>query len=357
MNNTVNYLSERASKLTPYTAGIQPKDMGWIKLNTNENPYPPSPMVRQAIENAEFWRLKLYPDTEGGVLREAIAKTMGVKEENIFCGNGSDEVLALAFQAFFSGKNNVLTPDISYGFYPVWSEMYGVGASFIPTGSGFEIDPGGYSGGGGVVLANPNAPSGLVLGLQEIERITQNNPDGVVLIDEAYMDFADVGNAVRLTERYENLLVVRTFSKSYSLAGLRAGFAVGNAALISGLGRVKNAFNSYPLGLLPQIGAAAAISDTEYWDETRKKVMSTRELTAKRLFELGFGTGGSQANFLFVSPPKGFDAKGVYEHLLKNKILVRYWNKPRINNHLRVTVGTENEMEAFIECVKQMLNG
>ncbi len=357
MINNVNYLSQTASKLTPYAAGIQPKDTGWIKLNTNENPYPTSPKVRETVKNADFGRLKLYPDTEGGVLRGAIAKAMGVKEENVFCGNGSDEVLALAFQAFYSGKSNVLMPDISYGFYPVWSEMYGVGAKLIPTGSGFEIDPDDYKGGRGVVLANPNAPSGLVLGLREIEGIVRNNPGGVVLIDEAYMDFANVENAVGLTKKYENLLVVRTFSKAYSLAGLRVGFAAGNAALIDGLNRVKNAFNSYPLGLLPQLGAAAAIGDAAYWDKTRKKIIDTRERTAKQLRELGFELKDSQANFLFAAPPKGISGRAAYEYLLKNKILVRHWEKPRINGRLRVTVGTENEMEAFIECVKQMLNG
>ena len=349
-----DYLSEKAKRLTPYVAGLQPKETGWIKLNTNENPYPPSPEVAKALHCAiggeDIAGLRLYPDGSGGVLREAVAQNFGVACENVFCGNSSDEVLALAYQAFFSGKENILAPDVSYAFYPVWSRMYDVGVKITPICDDFTIDPDDYKHGNGVVIANPNAPTGIALGVAEIEKIARNNPDGVVVIDEAYIDFANVESAVSLSPKYENLLVVRTFSKSHSLAGLRVGYAIGNPTLIGGLNRVKDAFNSYPLDSLAQIGAAAAISDRDYWDKTRKRIIATREKTAERLCELGYRTLDSQANFLFVEAK---DAKKLYEHLFNSKILVRYWDKPRISGFLRVTIGTDSEMEAFIGCVKR----
>jgi histidinol-phosphate aminotransferase len=349
----MNYLSERASKLTPYVAGIQPQEGGWVKLNTNENPYPPSQKVYEALAEADITRLRLYPDGDSGLLREALAESLGLEPGNIFCGNGSDEVLALAFQAFFAGKA-VLMPDISYGFYPVWAEMYGLMAKPVPVGEDFSIKAADYANANGVVLANPNAPTGLALDLDEIERVVKANPDGVVLVDEAYIDFAGVPSAVELIAKYENLLVVRTFSKSHSLAGARVGYAAGNAGLIEGLMRVKNAFNSYPLDMLSQRAAAAAIRDTSYWEETRQKIMATREKTAAKLRELGYGVGNSQANFLFAGVKPGQTGKDVYEYLLQHKILVRWWDKPRIGNHLRITVGLENEMEALINCVRQL---
>jgi histidinol-phosphate aminotransferase len=349
----MNYLSERAKALTPYVAGIQPQEAGWVKLNTNENPYPPSAKAKVALAEADIGRLRLYPDGESGLLREAIAESLGVRPGNIFCGNGSDEVLALAFQAFFAGKANVLMPDISYGFYPVWAEMYGLGAKLVPVGPGFEISPAEYAGANGVVLANPNAPTGLALGLAHIEQIVRANPGGVVLIDEAYIDFAGVRSAVGLTGQYENLLIVRTFSKSHSLAGARVGYAVGSPALIEGLMRVKDAFNSYPLDMLMQRIAAAAIRDKAYWEETRRKIIATREKTAESLRALGYSVGASQANFLFAGVKPHQTGKAVYEHLLQHKVLVRWWEKPRISNYLRITIGLENEMEALINCVRQ----
>ena len=349
-----NFLSEKARRLVPYVAGLQPKETGWIKLNTNENPYPPSPEVAQALNHALFGAdiagLRLYPDGSSGVLREAVARNFGVGYENVFCGNGSDEVLALAYQAFFSGKENVLAPDVSYAFYSVWSLMYDVGVKIIPLRDDFTINSDDYRHGNGVAIANPNAPTGVALGAAEIEKIARNNPGGVVVVDEAYMDFADVESAISLTKRYDNLLVVRTFSKSHSLAGLRVGYAIGNRALIDVLHRMKDSFNSYPLDTLAQIGAAAAIADRNYWEETRKRIIATRRETTKRLRELGYRTLDSQANFLFMEAK---EAKKLYEHLFNNKILVRYWDKPRISCYLRVTVGTDSEMEAFIECVKR----
>ncbi|MCL1809759.1 MAG: histidinol-phosphate transaminase [Clostridiales bacterium] len=341
----MNYLTEKAKKLTPYTAGMQPREQGWVKLNTNENPYPPSPRVAEVLQAANAEKLRLYPDTSSAALREAIAAKLNVKPENIFCGNGSDEVLALAFQAFLSGKGNVLTPDISYGFYPVWGEMYGVGLKLMPLGDSFNVNPNDYENSNGVVLANPNAPTGHALPLSRIEKIIQNNANGVVIVDEAYVDFADCGSAASIATKYGNLLVVRTFSKSYSLAGLRVGYAVGSEELICGLDRVKNAFNSYPVNMFSQLCATAAVNDEEYFNGRCKAIIETR-----RWVENELRCTSSQANFIFWKVDNG---KAMFDFLLKNKILVRHWDKPRISNYLRVTIGTPAEMEVFVQCAKK----
>ena len=344
------YLSEKAKSLTPYAAGIQPQEPGWIKLNTNENPYPPSPQVSEAIHNVDITQLRLYPDGDSNILCQYISAHLDVSADHIFAANSSDEVLAFAFGGFFSGKTNVMTPDISYGFYPVWAEMYDAGTTIQPLQMDYTVDPADYKGADGVILANPNAPTGIALTLDEIETIIQQNPDGAVIVDEAYIDFAAVESAVRLVEKYENLLVIRTFSKSHSLAGLRVGYAVGQPHLIDGLQRMKNAFNSYPLDMLAQMAAAAAISDRAYWDGTRNRIIQTREQIAHRLCELGHSSLPSQTNFLFIRAER---AKALYDFLLERKILVRYWNKPRLDQFLRVTIGTDEEMEAFLSCVKQ----
>lgn len=341
----MSYLSQKAQQLTPYEAGYQPPDQGWVKLNTNENPYPPSPDVMKALEESGVARLRLYPDSDSSALRSAIADCAGVGTENIFCGNGSDEVLALAFQAFFSGKNDVLTPDISYGFYPVWGKMYDVGLRFLPLDEAFTIEVAAYRNSAGVVIANPNAPTGIALQIEEIEAIVRSNPQGVVIIDEAYVDFSSCGSAVDLIGKYENLLVVRTFSKSHSLAGARVGYAVGGAELIGALQKVKNAFNSYPLDMLSQVCAAAAIKDVAYYSDKRDIIVETRKLVESEL-----SCAPSQANFIFW---KTQDGKAMYEHLYANKVLVRHWDKPRISNYLRVTIGTREEMEVFLQCVKK----
>ena len=346
----MDYLSDKAKGLKPYIAGIQPKESGWIKLNTNENPYPPSPRVAEALQNASIQSLRLYPDGDSAGLREAVAANVGVSAENVFAGNGSDEVLALAFQAFFSGKNNVLTPDISYGFYPVWSGMYGVGARVIPLYEDFTVRIGDYHNGNGVILANPNAPTGMALSLPEVEELVRANPCGVVMIDEAYIDFSGVASAVELVGRYSNLLVVRTFSKSHSLAGLRVGYAIGDSRLIDGLRAVKDAFHSYPLGILAQALAQAAISDAGYCAETVRRIIVTRDQTASKLRGLGWRVLPSQTNFLFVEAE---NAKELYEHLLAHQILVRYWDMSRINRFLRITIGTDAEMEVLIQCIEK----
>lgn len=344
----MNFLSEKARRLTPYVAGIQPREAGWIKLNTNENPYPPSPRVTAALRAADIEKLRLYPDGESAALQAAIAGVFGVDVANVFCANSSDEVLALAFQAFFSGRENVLSPDISYGFYPVWAGMYDVGMKFVPVREGFEVAAEDYFDSGGVVLANPNAPTSLALGLDEIEAIARANENSVVLIDEAYIDFARAESAVALVKTYENLLVVRTFSKSHSLAGLRVGYAIGSPQLIDGLRRVRDAFNSYPLDMLAQTAAAAAISDTDYLRETTARVVKTRDFVIAELRK-NFRVLDSQANFIFM---EAADAKKFYEFFLQNKIIVRHWAKPRIKNFLRVSIGTDADMEAFVRCIK-----
>jgi len=347
----MNFLSEKAKKLTPYVAGLQPQESGWVKLNTNENPYPPSPKLAEALKVADISRLRLYPDGDSSVLRGAIASAMGLTAENIFCANSSDEVLALAFQAFFSGKKNVISPDISYGFYPVWGEMYNVGLKLATLRDDFTIDTDDYKNSDGVIIANPNAPTSLALGLNEIEKILKQNPNGVVIVDEAYIDFARTAeSALKLVAAYENLLVTRTFSKSHSLAGLRVGYAVGSPALIDGLRRVRDAFNSYPLDMLAQICAAAAISDTEYLKKTTAKTIKTRDFTIGELKKSGYNVLDSQANFIFIETE---NAENLYKFLLENKILARFWKKPRIENFLRVSIGTDEDMEVFIECVKR----
>ena len=346
----MTFLSDKTKKLTPYVAGLQPQESGWIKLNTNENPYPPSPKVTEALQKIDITKLRLYPDGDSSFLRCAIGAALNISDEKIFCANSSDEVLALAFQAFFSGKKNIFTPDISYGFYPVWGEMYDVKLEFAPLCDDFSIDANDYKNTNGVILANPNAPTSLALSLREIEKICEANPLGVVIIDEAYIDFAREESALKLIDAYENLLVTRTFSKSHSLAGLRVGYAAGNPALIDGLRRARDAFNSYPLDMLAQICASAAISDTSYLQKTTTKVIKTRDFTIEELTKLGYNVLDSQANFIFIESE---NARYLYEFLLKNKILVRYWNKKRIDNFLRVSIGTDSEMEAFIKCASQ----
>jgi len=343
-------LSSKAKALQPYVAGLQPQDCGWVKLNTNENPYPPSPKVLDAIKNINISKLCLYPDGDSFALKKAIADDVDLAPENIFCGNGSDEVLALAFQAFFSGKTNIHTPDISYGFYPVWGNMYDAKLIFHPVTSNFAINPDDYVDAKGVILANPNAPTSLALELDQIEQILLRSLNGVVLVDEAYIDFANVKSAVALLKKYENLLLVRTFSKSHSLAGMRVGYAIGHPFLINALKLVRDSFNSYPLDTLAQTIAIAAIKDRGYLLKTCSQVIETRDKIILRLHELGYHVLPSQTNFILI---KTQSAKELYDYLLKNKVLTRYWDKPRLSNYLRVSIGTNEDMEVFYKCVRE----
>lgn len=346
--------SERARSITPYVPGEQPRDRKFIKLNTNENPYPPSPKVLSALREAAGEDLRLYPDPECLSLREALAAHHGLKPEQIFVGNGSDEVLALCFQAFFTPGRTVVFPDITYSFYPVFCDLFGLNYREIPLDESFGIPVADFLGDyGGVVIANPNAPTGRELSLCAIREILEANPNAVVLVDEAYVDFGGC-SAVELIGRYPNLAVVRTMSKSRSLAGLRVGYVMGSADLIDAVNCIKNSFNSYTLDRLAQAGAEAAVRDNDYFQCTVVKVMNTRSWTADRLKRMGFRVYDSKTNFLFVSH-ETVNAKVLLDGLREKGILVRWWNKPRISNCLRISIGTDEDMEVLCAALAELL--
>lgn len=350
------FWSERIKDLVPYTPGEQPKDRVFVKLNTNENPYPPSPKVLQAIEDTAGEGLRLYPDPEAAALRQAIAEYHGLKPEQIFCGNGSDEVLGLCFYAFFTPGQKVVFPDITYSFYPVYTELFGLDYEEIPLNEDFTLPVDKFLGGnGGAVICNPNAPTGRTLPLSDIRRILEANPDVVVLVDEAYADFG-AQSAVELIGEYPNLVVVCTMSKSRSLAGMRIGYALGNVDLIAGVNCVKNSFNSYPLDRLALAAGEAAIRDVEYFEQTRTAIMKTREQTADRLRKLGFFVHESNANFIFITHPAK-SGKELQQGLRDRGVLVRWFNKPRIDQYLRVSIGTDEEMEKMCAACEDILKG
>lgn len=342
------FWSEVTRLTEPYVPGEQPKVKNKIKLNTNENPYPPSPKVLAALKGAVDGNLRLYPDPTADELCEAIAKAYDVAKSQVFIGNGSDEVLAFSFLAFFNQGEQILFPDITYSFYPVYANLYRLDYKEVPLNEDFTIPVEQFfHAEGGVIFPNPNAPTSIGLGLEQIEKILQNNPDKVVMVDEAYIDFGGE-SAVPLTRRYENLLVIQTLSKSRSLAGLRVGFAFGNEQLIEGLNRIKNSFNSYTLDRLALVGAKAAIEDTAYFEETRSKIIETRHRVIGELRQLNFTVLDSQANFLFMKHGR-VDAKQIFETLKEKGIYVRYFNKSRIDQFLRVTIGTDEEMNRLME--------
>lgn len=354
------YWSPLAGSLEPYVPGEQPKDKTYIKLNTNENPYPPSPKALQAIAAVADADLRLYPDpTCDSLVREA-ARYYGLSPKQAFVGNGSDEVLAFAFAAFFDPAKPVLFPDITYSFYKVYAKFYGLTPKLIPLDDDFNIplDPFTAAGQdhGGIIMPNPNAPTAQLLPLSDIVKLLESNPDRVVIIDEAYIDFGGE-SAVKLISQYPNLLVIQTLSKSRSLAGLRVGFAFGSEELIEGLDRIKNSFNSYTLDRLALHGAVASLQDEAYFRETTDKVIRTRERVAQQVAELGFRATDSKANFLFISHPS-IAAKDLFLRLREKGLLVRYFASPRIDNYLRVSIGTDEEMDAFLaalkECVKEL---
>ncbi|MCI8586419.1 MAG: histidinol-phosphate transaminase [Lachnospiraceae bacterium] len=333
-------------KVTPYTPGDQPNRPKMIKLNTNENPYPPAPGVTRALKEFRTDQLRLYPDPKSSELLEVIAAQYQVKPEQVFVGVGSDDVLALAFLTFFHSEKPVLFPDISYSFYPVWAEVFRIPYETPALDEHFRIvKEDYYRENGGVVFPNPNAPTSLAMGRSDVEDIVRRNPDSVVIVDEAYVDFG-AESAVRLTDTYENLLVVQTFSKSRSMAGMRIGFAIGSPLLIRYLNDVKYSFNSYTMNRLTLRLGVEAVLDQAYFQETTAKIVKTREQAKKRLQELGFCCLDSRTNFLFVTHPE-YQAKGLYEALKQEDIYVRYFALPRIDNYLRVTIGTEEQMEAL----------
>lgn len=350
------FLSQRFSSLAPYVPGEQPKMQNLIKLNTNENPYPPSPEVIKAITGEEVSRLRLYSDPDASSLVAAIAKRYGLSANQVFVGNGSDEVLGLAFLAFGGEEKAFQFPALSYGFYPVFAKLFGVTFTAIPLKEDFTLDPANYMGNtAGVVIANPNAPTGLALPLFDIERICRANPDQVVIIDEAYADF-HTESAVSLLGTCENLLVVQTFSKSRSLAGMRVGFALGSAELIADLQRMKFSFNPYNLDRLAILAGTAAMQDEAYFTQCVGKVVATRERTYKALLSLGMRVLPSCTNFLFTKPTS-MPGKAVFSALRARGILVRRWDDLLISDWLRISIGTDEEMDALLSALKDILGG
>ena len=346
------YWSKRIRDAVPYVPGEQPRDRKFIKLNTNENPYPPSPKAIDAMKEVLNGDLRLYPDPECSQLRAAAAECWSVKPEQVFCGNGSDEILAFCFQAFFDPDKEIVFPRITYSFYPVYSDYFGLNRREVPMNPDFSDPVDQLCGNnGGVVLANPNAPTGIAVGLDVVEKLLQANPDVVVIVDEAYVDFG-ARSAVELIDRYPNLVVVETLSKSRSLAGLRVGFAIGQENLINALRCVRDSINSYTVDRVAQAGAAAALNDRAYFDETCKKVMATRAWVTAELKELGFTVCPSQTNFLFVRHPEK-PGKEIFSYLRKEGVLVRRWDIPEIVDWLRISIGTDAEMQELLRILRQ----
>ncbi|MBQ7865223.1 MAG: histidinol-phosphate transaminase [Clostridia bacterium] len=350
----MSYESDLALRLVPYTAGEQPKDRQFIKLNTNENPYPPSPRVAAAIDGL-CDSLRLYPDMEATALREVIAQVNNVEPEMVFCGNGSDEVLAFAFAAFFAGKR-LLTPDVTYSFYPVYANLFGVEHEAVPLKEDFTVDVEGMLQGCPMALANPNAPTGIELRQNDIRRMAQHAKDNgaVLLVDEAYAAFAQE-TAVPLLSEFDNVLIVRTFSKSHALAGMRVGYAMGSKRLIDALRRIRDSFNSYPLDRLAQAAATASMLDVDYTAKTVALVVTARDRAYARLQEAGIEVLKSATNFLFVKA--GEDAAPVQKALREEGILVRHFGSPRLKSWLRVTIGTTEDMEKVTDALIRHIKG
>lgn len=341
-------------KVVPYVPGEQPNQIGMIKLNTNENPYPPAPGVREAIKNLESDRMRLYPDPTADLLVSELADFYHLDKDQIFVGVGSDDVLAMCFLTFFNSQRPIFFPDITYSFYDVWADVFRIPYECQPLDENFAIvKEDYYKPNGGVVFPNPNAPTGIGQNLSDIEDIIRHNQDVVVIVDEAYIDFGGQ-SALELIDRYENLLVVQTFSKSRSLAGVRIGYAFGNRTLIKYLNDVKYSFNSYTMNYPSLVIGRAALADRAYFEDTKARIIATRERVKGELSELGFTFGDSQSNFLFITHEK-VAARELFEALKIKRIYVRYFNKPRIDNYLRVTIGTEEEMDALLAFLRKYL--
>lgn len=349
-------LSNRMKNLVPYVPGEQPRDRSYIKLNTNENPYPPSPEIDEFLYKLDIERLRLYPDPLFSELRTVIAEQHKIESEQVFIGNGSDEVLAFAFYAFFDSlRGPLLFPEFSYSFYPVYCDLLDIEYQKIPLTDGFSIDITPYHKSGptcGMILPNPNAPTGILLPIKKVVALLNNFPkDRVIILDEAYIDFGGE-SAVSLIHTYKNLLIVRTFSKSYSLAGIRTGYAMGDKALIDALFVVKDSFNSYPVSALSQEIARIAVTDKTYFDSVIHKIIDTREFFTKKLSAMGWNVLPSSANFVFAEK-KGIPGETIYQTLKERGILVRYFNKPGIDNFVRITIGTKDEMNTLLKEIKK----
>ena len=354
------YWSSLVHSLTPYVPGEQPKLPNLVKLNTNENPYPPSPHAVAAMTaelGAAGESLRLYPDPNADLLKTAVAdyfSDCGITEKQVFVGNGSDEVLAHAFMALLKHDAPILYPDITYSFYPVYCGLYGIDYETVPLDKDFAIRVEDYhSGNGGIIFPNPNAPTGRLLPLGDVERLLSAHPQSVVIVDEAYIDFGGE-SAIALVNRYPNLLVVHTLSKSRSLAGLRVGYAVGHADLIEALERVKNSFNSYPLDRMAIAGAAAAMADKAHFEASRKAVIDSRETLVGAMQKLGFEVLPSAANFIFARHPQ-HDAAALAKALRERSIIVRHFRLPRIEQFLRITIGTDAQCASLLEALGAIL--
>lgn len=350
----MRFWSPSIRELEPYIPGEQPKIQNLLKLNTNENPYPPSPKVVDAVkgvlENTADV-LRLYPDPDASELKRAIAQQQNVDMSNVFVGNGSDEVLAHIFKAFFVQDLPLLYADITYSFYPVYSQFFGVKTKVLPLNEDFEIEVDDYKqANGGIIITNPNAPTSIALGIYAIEQLLQSNPNSVIVIDEAYVDFG-AESAIQLTKKYDNLVVCQTTSKSRSLAGLRVGFAIAQPHLITALEAVKNSFNSYPIDRFAIAAAVASFEDQAYFETQCQRVIDSRENLVNDLVELGFKVLPSKANFIFATLVEK-DAGELAAELREHGIIVRYFNKPRINQYLRITVGTDEQNQRLIDTLK-----
>ena len=341
-------------KVVPYVPGEQPNEAKMIKLNTNENPYPPAPGVAKLLGDFDVDKLRLYPEPTCKVLVDAIAEYYELQSDQVFVGVGSDDVLAMIFMTFFNSDKPILFPDITYSFYDVWADMLRIPYETKALDENFEIKKEDYYGeNGGVIFPNPNAPTGILMGLSDIEDIVAHNRDAIVVVDEAYIDFGGE-SALPLIEKYDNLLVVQTFSKSRSMAGMRIGYAMGNSKLIRYINDVKYSFNSYTMNQTALALGVEAIRDKEYFEETRAKIIATREWTKQELRKLGFSFGDSMSNFIFATHAT-VPAREIFEALRKENIYVRYFSKERIDNYLRISIGTQAEMETLIAFLKDYL--
>ena len=342
-------------RVTPYVPGEQPREAGFIKLNTNENPYPPSPAVQRALEGAKASELRLYPDPAATDLTEAIADYHRVGREQVFVGVGSDDVLAMSFMTFFQGEKPILFPDITYSFYKVWADLYRIPYECQKLDENFKIvKEDYYKENGGVIFPNPNAPTGLYEDLADVEDIIAHNQDVIVIVDEAYVDFAG-RSALELIDKYENLIIVQTFSKARSMAGMRIGYAISNPTLIKYLNDAKYSFNSYTMNQTSLVCGVEAVKDQAYFEACVNKIIETREWAKEELKNLGFCCLDSKSNFIFAMHPD-YDAKELFEALKENDIYVRFWGSERIEQYMRITVGTREEMEAMFAFLKKYMN-
>lgn len=340
--------------IEPYVPGEQSKEKDIVKINANENPYPPSPKAVEVMRNFDAEKLRFYPNANATDLKKALADYYNVEIENVFLGNGSDDVIALSFMSFFNSDKPIVYPDITYSFYPVWCRLLNIPYKNYPLNDNFRINVEDYKEpNGGVVIPNPNAPTSLGEGTEFIERLLEYNQDSVVIIDEAYVDFGGT-SSVPLTKKYDNLLVTGTFSKSRSLAGLRIGFAIGSKALIQTLEAVKNSYNSYTVDALSIAMGAESVKDDEYFKQTINKVINTRTRITNELRDLGFEVLDSQANFIMATH-SDYNMKEMFEYLKTKKVFIRYFNLPRIDKYVRISIGTDNEMDRFLKEVKSFI--